>query len=209
MVEVNIFDAHGKKTGTAAIDDASCERPVNMPLVRQVLLAYQNNDKLGTASTKTRSEVKFSGEKPWRQKGTGRARSGSRGSPIWRSGGVAFGPKPFTRRIKTTAKMKRTALLQSITGKIDAEEVLLFTDMDLDKPSTGKIYDFMKTTGVIGAPILVITGNDTVYKSARNIHRVDVKAGTHVNAFDILKHKYIVAEHSEFEQLLKRAGNER
>ena len=84
MVEINVFDASGKKTGTTKVDDSEFVCPVNRSLLKQVILAYQNNTKHGTANTKTRGEVNFSTAKPWKQKGTGRARSGMRSSPVWR-----------------------------------------------------------------------------------------------------------------------------
>jgi len=205
MADVSIFDAGGKKSETMNVDDRIADSPVNRSLLKQVILAYQNNTKLGTANTKTRSEMSFSGEKPWRQKGTGRARSGTRSSPIWRSGAVAFGPRTFRRRQKTTARMKKAALQQSIGGKIRSGEVMLFKDMGLDSPSTKKISGFLNALGVIGSSILLITDNDIVYRSARNIQRVNVKAGAYVNALDLLSHKYIVADTSGFEQLLERA----
>lgn len=205
MADVNIFDGTGKKSETMKVDDCIAESPVNGSLLKQVILAYQNNTKLGTASTKTRSEMSFSGEKPWRQKGTGRARSGSRSSPIWRSGAVAFGPRPFRRRLKTTAGMKKTALQQSIGGKVRSGEVMLFKDMGLDKPSTKKVSGFLDALGLTGSSILLLTDDDTVYRSARNIRKVTVKSGAYVNALDLLSNKYIVADTSDFKKLLERA----
>ena len=121
---------------------------------------------------------------------------------------MVFGPKPFRKRLKVTSNMKKAALRQSIGGKLHAEEVILFDGISLETPRTKTVYELLKKIGIVGSNILLISNDESIYKSARNIRRVEVKAGAFINALDILMHKYVVADKSEFEQLLQRAKNE-
>jgi large subunit ribosomal protein L4 len=205
MTDLTVFDASGKKCGTKSVDDADIDCTPNVSLLKQVVVAYQNNQRQWTASTKSRSEVNFSGEKPWRQKGTGRARSGSRASPIWRTGGVAFGPKPRAKRLKISQQMKKTALKHTLAGKVKSEEIILVDNLTIEKPRTKDIFDLLDKIGLIGSRILFLTDNDAVYKSARNIKGVEVKDGKYANAFDLLANKYVVMCQPDFEELLGRA----
>jgi len=207
-VEVAVFDSEGNKTGARSIDDPAFAEPVNTVLVKQVILAYQANTKLGTASTKTRGEVSYSGSKPWRQKGTGRARAGSRSSPLWRGGGVVFGPKPHKRRLKVPQKMKRAAFRQTLAGKMRSGEILVVEGLAMESPKTKKMYALLDKMGVAGRRVLIATRDETVYKSARNIRGVTVKDPALVNALDLLVHSYVVAGDKDFEVLLGRARDE-
>lgn len=205
MADVNVYDVSGKKVSAKKVDDlVSSETGPNTDLMKQVALGYVANSKKYTASTKTRKEVAGTGAKPYRQKGTGRARAGTAKSPIWRGGGTVFGPHPRDIHTRLPKKMRIAALRESLSGKIVSEEVFLTDGFKLDAPKTKTVNAFLETTGIKGASILLITGDDNVYKSARNIDRVTIKAVEYVNSYDLLRHRFVVATQEDFDTLLTK-----
>jgi len=143
----------------------------------------------GTASTKTRAEVRGGGRKPWRQKGTGRARHGSIRSPIWTGGGIAFGPSPRKYRYLLPKKMRRAALRSALTSRLAGKGITVLNELKLAAPKTKEIVQILNNLG-LGGSVLVVTGeaDSNIYKSARNIPGVDTAVAGMLNVLDILNH---------------------
>ena len=164
----------------------------NPTLVHQVMVGQLANKRQGTASTKTRAEVAGGGAKPFRQKGTGRARAGSTRSPIWRGGGVTFGPKPRSYRKNTPHKMKVNSLISALSQKVRDKELLVIEIPDgLDK--TGPISQYIDSLGVNKPTLLVLDGcNETVLRSIKNIPRVNLMPSNLLNTLDVIRHSSIL-----------------
>ena len=164
----------------------------NPTLVHQVMVGQLANKRQGTASTKTRAEVAGGGAKPFRQKGTGRARAGSTRSPIWRGGGVTFGPKPRSYRKNTPHKMKVNSLISALSQKVRDKELLVIEIPDgLDK--TGPISQYIDSLGVKKPTLLVLDGcNETVLRSIKNIPRVNLMPSNLLNTLEVIRHSSIL-----------------
>ena len=164
----------------------------NPTLVHQVMVGQLANKRQGTASTKTRAEVAGGGAKPFRQKGTGRARAGSTRSPIWRGGGVTFGPKPRSYRKNTPHKMKVNSLISALSQKVRDKELLVIEIPDgLDK--TGPISQYIDSLGVNKPTLLVLDGcNETVLRSIKNIPRVNLMPSNLLNTLEVIRHSSIL-----------------
>jgi large subunit ribosomal protein L4 len=196
MVECVVKDWQGEQVGTATLDlkvasEASSAHIVHRALVRQLANARQ-----GTASTKTRAEVRGGGRKPWRQKGTGRARAGSNRSPLWRGGGVIFGPKPRDYEKKMNRKERRLALRTALQSRV--EDLIVVQDFgdQLPRPKTKEMAQALITWGVEpDAKVLMILGdrNENVYLSARNIGNLRLMSASNLNVFDLMAADQIVA----------------
>ncbi len=166
---------------------------VRLPLLRKVVNLYEANKQCHIASTKTRSEVAGSGKKPFAQKHLGRARAGSKRSPVWRGGGVTFGPKPRNVRFKVVKKERRLALNSAITSKINDEEITVIENINLDKPSTKYISNILKNFKINKTCLIIIPEyNETIWKSARNISNVKMKNVKELNAYDVVSQKKVL-----------------
>lgn len=209
MIDCVVKDWQGNEAGTASLDlkvasDANAAHIVHRALVRQMANARQ-----GTVSTKTRAEVRGGGRKPWRQKGTGRARAGSNRSPLWRGGGVIFGPKPRDYSLKMNRKERRLALrtaLQSRAG--DLIVVQDFADK-LPRPKTKEMVTALTGWGIApGSKVLLILGerDETVYLSARNIENLRLISAANLNIFDLLAADQIVATTSAIAKIQEVYG---
>lgn len=203
-MDIKVYTKDAKKAPARKIDDKAIAGEVNTALIRDMVGAYWKNRNKFTASTKTRGDIGYSGKKPFRQKGTGSARAGTRTSPIWRSGGVVFGPHPRTIKSSITKKMKTKAFQQVLSGKILSNEVILHESLGLEAPKTSTVNTLLKGMGIIGSRILFVTGDNTVYKSARNIDRVKVARAQDVNILDMLSNTYIVATQEDFDTLFNK-----
>ncbi|NJP08554.1 MAG: 50S ribosomal protein L4 [Leptolyngbyaceae cyanobacterium RU_5_1] len=196
MVDCAVKDWDGNEVGNASLDlkvanEASAAHIVHRALVRQMANARQ-----GTASTKTRSEVSGGGRKPWRQKGTGRARAGSNRSPLWRGGGVIFGPKPRDYSLKMNRKERRLALRTALQGRVDNLVVVQDFAEKLPRPKTKDLVNALKGWGVEPESkvlLVVAERNETVYLSARNIENLRMISADNLNVFDLLAADHIVA----------------
>ncbi len=195
MVNCVIRDWQGEETGQASLDlqvasEANAAHIVHRALRRQLVNARQ-----GTASTKTRAEVRGGGRKPWRQKGTGRARAGSNRSPLWRGGGVIFGPKPRDYSVKMNRKERRLALRTSFQSR--AENLIVIEDFadQLPRPKTKELMAAIARWGVDpSAKVLLILAEkqETIYLSARNINRLKLILADNLNIFDLLAADHVV-----------------
>lgn len=209
MVDCVIKDWQGEEAGTATLDlrvanEANAPHIVHRALVRQI-----NNGRQGTASSKTRAEVRGGGRKPWRQKGTGRARAGSIRSPLWRGGGVIFGPKPRDYTTKMNRKERRLALRTAFLSC--AEDIVVVQDFvsELTQPKTKEMLAAIDRWGVdSNAKILMITveKNETLHRSVRNVPTIKLISAVTLNIYDILYADKIVVTASALEKIQEVYG---
>jgi large subunit ribosomal protein L4 len=196
MVECVVKDWQGAEVGQASLDLKVAKAETAAHIVHQALRRQMNNARQGTASTKTRAEVRGGGRKPWRQKGTGRARAGSIRSPLWRGGGVIFGPKPRDYSFNMNRKERRLALRTALVNR--AADLIVVQDFSaqLPRPKTKDLLQAIARWGVApDAKVLIILGEkqDNVFLSARNIARVKLIQATGLNMFDLLNADTIIA----------------
>jgi large subunit ribosomal protein L4 len=187
MASVTLKDRTGKDAGTVELDDALFGVEPNVPVMHQVVTAQLAAKRAGTQSTKTRAEVRGGGAKPWRQKGTGRARQGSIRAPHWQGGGVALGPKPRSYAQKTPKKMVRLALASALSDRASDGKVVVVSGWGFEEPSTKAARDLLRTLGLDGK-VLVVVGHGEIEaaKSFRNLPEVHVLPAGELNAYDVL-----------------------
>jgi large subunit ribosomal protein L4 len=193
MATLDVRDAQGNKVGTVdASDDVFAIQP-NVPVMHQVVTAQLAARRAGTQSTKTRAEVAGGGGKPWRQKGTGRARQGSSRSPHWRGGGVALGPKPRSYKQRTPKKMINLALRSALSDRFADGKVAVLDEWVGDTPKTKDALALLDALGLDGR-VLVVLGphQDAAWKSFRNLQGVHLLLASELNAYDILCADWIV-----------------
>ena len=187
MPNVALFDMAGNKKGEfeLAAEVFGCE--VNQPVLHSVVRAYLLNQRQGTQSTKTRAEVSGGGIKPWRQKGTGRARQGSIRSPQWNHGGIALGPKPRAWKVSINKKVKRLAMKSALSSKVVDNEMVVIENLAMDSYKTKTIVNLLKAVGAEKKALIVTAENDKVVaKSAANIPGVKTATPGTLNVYDIL-----------------------
>ena len=193
MSKLSVLDMTGKKVSDIELKDSIFSIEPNMSAMHLVVVSYLANQRQGTQSTKTRSEVSGGGKKPWRQKGTGRARQGSTRSPQWYHGGIALGPKPRTYGIDVNKKVRRLAMKSALSSKVAADEMIVLDSVKLDAIKTKEIA---KTFEAIKAQkkVLVVLpeNNEVIYKSTRNIEGAKVSTVNTLNVYDILNCDTIV-----------------
>lgn len=193
MASISLKDRTGKDAGTIELDDAVFGVQPNVPVMHQVVTAQLANRRSGTHSTKTRAEVSGGGAKPWKQKGTGRARAGSSRSPIWSGGGIAHGPKPRSYKQRTPKKMIRLALLSALSDRANAGQVVVVSGWGFEAPSTKGAKELLANLGVTGRALVVVSADEVVAaKSFRNIPEVHVLLNTELNAYDVLCSDFVV-----------------
>ena len=193
MVAVDIKDLAGSKTGTIDLDPKTFGLDPNVAVMHQVVTAQLAARRSGTQSTKTRAEVRGGGAKPWRQKGTGRARHGSIRSPQWRGGGVALGPKPRDYSQKTPKKMVRLALKSALSDRAASERVVVVDEWNFELPKTKTALAVLDALDVGGRVLIVVNQNDlNTWKSFANLDRVHVIAPGELNAYDVLVSDWVV-----------------
>lgn len=193
MATVAVYNMEGVKTGSMEVSDAVFAAEVNKAVLHSVVVNYLANQRQGTQNTKTRTEVRGGGIKPWRQKGTGRARQGSIRAPQWTGGGVALGPKPRDYRYSLNKKMKKVALKSALSAKYEAYQVFVIEDLKVEEIKTATIAKLMKGLEINTKALLVTAECDEkVYKSARNIKGVTPTYAGVMNTYEILNHDNLV-----------------
>lgn len=205
MAKINIYDLEGNIVGEKEISDDILKGPINKDVLYYYTVSYLANQRLGTHSTKTRGEVSGGGRKPWRQKGTGRARVGSIRNPIWRHGGIAFGPKPRDYYIRLPKKVRRKALIESLRDKLIENKIAFLKLKNIEIPKT-KIFDnFLKKVGFKNEKILFIFKNSDDRKnfilSVRNLPLVKYDYINRINAYEILESDRLIFEEELGEDL--------
>ena len=204
MVDCVIRDWQGQEAGTAAFELKVAKEENASHIVHRALVRQMNNGRQGTASTKTRAEVRGGGRKPWRQKGTGRARAGSNRSPLWRGGGVIFGPKPRSYEIKMNRKERRLALRTAFQSR--AEDMVVVEDFaqQLSRPKTKEVMQAIARWNVDpDSKILLIASDlpENLYLSVRNVANLKLISATNLNVYDLLLADSLVVTASALEKI--------
>jgi len=192
MAKAEVLDIKGAKVGEVEIRDEIWNVEVKPYLMHDVVVMQLANRRRGTSSAKTRGEVSGGGKKPYRQKGTGRARAGSSTSPVWPGGGVAFGPKPRDHHMSMTKKAKKSALRSALSQRFQEANVKFLDRLALEKISTKAMSGIMQGLSLTKPLFVVAEKDETVEKSARNIPHVKVLRAEGLNVYDIIRHEQFV-----------------
>lgn len=192
MPTVGLFNQEGKQVGDIQLDNNVFGVEVNTDAIHQVVVALLANKRQGTQSAKTRAEVRGGGIKPWRQKGTGRARQGSIRSPQWIKGGIVFAPKPRDYRVSVPKSMRRVAMKSALTSKVQDNQMVVLETLSFEAPKTKNMVEVLKAFDA--KKTLIITGesNEVLYKSARNIADVQIMPVNNINVYDLLKFEKLI-----------------
>lgn len=192
-MQVPVYNVQGERVSEAELRDDIFAVPVNEGLMHQALVRQLANARLGTHKTKTRGEVSGGGRKPWRQKGTGRARQGSIRAPHWRGGGTVFGPTPRSYSQKMPRKMRRQALRSALSVKLAGSQVLLLDALEMAEPRTKEMKDMLRNLGIeASALILLPERNETILRSVRNLPKVRTLVASYLNVRDLLTFDYLL-----------------
>jgi large subunit ribosomal protein L4 len=192
MAVADVFDIEKKKVAQVDLSDAVFGADVNEAVIYDVVKMQLAGRRSGTASTKTRSDVSGGGKKPWRQKGTGRARSGTTRSPIWRKGGTVFGPHPRDYAYSVPKKIRKQAIISALSMKFKENKMVILKDFPMEKISTSgfqkvvNLFDFKKALFVLA------DNNEILFKSSRNIKNVKMIRSEGINVYDILNHEHLI-----------------
>ena len=204
MSTVEVKNIRNEKVGEVELNDQIFNREVKTYLLHDVVRQQRAAKRAGTASTKTRKEVRGSGAKPWRQKGTGRARAGSRKSPLWRGGGTAFGPKPRDYSFKLNRKVRQQAISMAMSARFQEGNLVVLDDFVMEAIKTKDFVSIMKVLELNNALIVVDSDNDELSKSSRNVPGYKVMKTEGVNVYDILLHEKLVVLQPAIERLEER-----
>jgi large subunit ribosomal protein L4 len=193
MPSIDVYNVEGKKVSTVDLNEEIFGIEPNEAIVHSVLVNYLANQRQGTQSTKTRSEVRGGGRKPWRQKGTGRARQGSIRAPQWIKGGIALGPKPRSYKYKVNKKERQLAIKSLLSSKVLENDLVVVDKIDFKEIKTKQMVDAMKNLKIEDKALVVLpANNETVQKSARNLAMVGTSSVNTINVYDLLKYKKLV-----------------
>ncbi len=202
MPNVVLYNMEGKEVGNYDLNDAVFGIKPNEAAVHSVVVAYLANQRQGTQSALTRAEVRGGGAKPWRQKGTGRARQGSIRAPQWTGGGVVFAPKPRSYAMSVNKKVRALAMKSALSAKAQGQEIMVLDDIAVSEIKTKQITTMLKNLNVDGKALIVLPEmNDAVYRSARNIEGVKTSYVGMLNVYDLLNCKTIILAKGAADQL--------
>lgn len=190
-MELNIATPGGS-SGTVTVSDAAFGREFNQDLVHQAVTAYMAGARQGTRAQKTRAEVAGGGKKPWRQKGTGRARAGTIRSPIWRSGGVTFAARPQDHSQKLNRKMYRAAMRTIFSELARQDRLVVVESFDMESPKTKALVQKLNEYGLQDVLILTEEANENLYLSARNLHKVDVRDALGTDPVSLIRYEKVM-----------------
>ena len=205
-MKIPVKDISGKDKGQLEVKFSLVEGGKGTQAVHDTVVAHLANRRMGTASTKTMGEVHGSGKKPWRQKGTGRARAGSFASPLWRGGGVVFGPKPRDFGKKVNARTRQLALRKALSERLKAGDVVVVEDLSLESPKTKGFVDLLKKFELGDGSALVITpgSEKNLTLAARNVPEVELTTAEALNTYQVLRPKKLLFTRSAFEKVEER-----
>jgi len=202
MAEIDIIDKDNNTVGKVDLPDEIFLSEVKTALLHEVVRNYLANQRQGTASTKTRGKVRGGGRKPWRQKGTGRARAGSIRSPLWRGGGVVFGPQPRDYSYRIPKKAKWIAMNSALSAKFRDGEITVIDNMNIEEPKTKLLRNILDKIGLNGSVLIVIPDKDEkVELAARNIPGVDVSRVKELNVYSVLSHERLLISKDAIEKM--------
>lgn len=204
MSTIDVINTKNERVGEAQLNDSIFNLEVKEYLLHDVVRMQLAGRRSGTACTKTRVEVSGGGSKPWRQKGTGRARAGSRRSPLWRGGGVIFGPKPRDYSFKLNRKVKKQALAMAMSARFQEGNLVVLDDFTMDAIKTKDFVSIMNLLNIENCLIITDGATENLTKSARNVNGFKVLPTDGLNVYDILLHKKLVLVQPAIENLEKR-----
>ena len=211
---VQVFDKKGSANGELEINASWLENDKGEQAIHESVVAYLAGLRAGTAKTKTRSEVRGGGKKPFRQKGTGRARAGSTRSPIWRGGGIIFGPSPRSYKKNVNKKVKRLAIRRALAERVGAGELVVVEEFVFDQPKTSNAAAFLKSINADNRPVVIVSdkvmddNKNNTYLSFRNVGGCSIVGASWVNAFMLLSGQKVVITKEALEQLGERISKE-
>ncbi|MBE5749723.1 MAG: 50S ribosomal protein L4 [Clostridiales bacterium] len=207
MASVKLFDMKAKEVGTLELSDALFNVEFKEAVIHQAVVTRLANERQGTKSTLTRSEVRGGGAKPWRQKGTGRARQGSIRSPQWVKGGVVFAPKSRDFSKKMNAKAKEVALFSALSQKIRDDEVIFIDEIKVKEAKTKEMAAFLKAFNLEKSVLIVMDNSDeAVLRASANLAKVSTIAAAQINTYDVVKNAKIVISKKAVEQIQEVYG---
>lgn len=201
MPNVALYDIKGNTVGEIALSENVFGQPVNESVLHDVVVAHLANCRQGTQSALTRAEVSGGGKKPWRQKGTGRARQGSTRSPQWRHGGIVFAPKPRDYTVRLNKKVKRLAMKSALSSKVNENELLVFDALHLEAAKTKEMVKVLKAVNTEKALIVLPEKDDTVERAARNIPNVKTTLVGTLSVYEILKYEKLILTKASAEKI--------
>jgi large subunit ribosomal protein L4 len=204
-MKYSVRDIRGQIQGELDVRFPIIENGRGTQAVHDVVVAFQAAQRMGTACTKTMGEVAGTGKKPWRQKGTGRARAGSFASPLWRGGGVTFGPKPRDFSKKVSKSTRRLSLLKALSERLKAGDVILLDDLKLASAKTKELAGVLAALQVDGSALVVASEVDVnLQRASRNLPRVELTTGDQVNTYQVLRYDKLLFTRSAFERIEQR-----
>jgi len=204
-MKLAVKDIKGQSQGELEVQFALIENGKGTQAVHDAVVAYLANQRMGTACTKNVGEVAGTNKKPWRQKGTGRARAGSFQSPLWRGGGVVFGPKPRDFGRKVSKSTKQLALRKSLSERLKSGDVVVVDDFKLDSPKTKEFVGALKALQVEGTTLIVASGqNRNLSLASRNVPEVELATGDSLNTYQVLRFGKLLFTRSAFEKVEQR-----
>lgn len=192
MPTVALYNTNGEQVGEVALKDEIFGVAVHETILHDVVVMQLANRRQGTHDTKTRAEVRGGGRKPWRQKGTGRARHGSIRSPIWRGGGIVFGPHPRDYGYSLPKKVRRLALKSALSSKVNTGDILVLDELKMAEPKTREMAKILNNLKANDALLVTADRDDVVEKSARNIPNIKPTVATGLNVYDILAYDKLI-----------------
>jgi len=192
MTTVTVYDKEGAAVGEVELKAAIFENQINVPVMHQAVRVYLAGRRRGTHSVKTRAEVSGGGKKPWRQKGTGRASFGSSRNPVWRSGGIAFGPTPRSHEITMPKKMRRLALLSALSSKALDGDIVVVDELQFAAPKTREMARVLNNLQAPNALVVLEQGNENAALSVRNLPTVNCAAANGLNTYKVLYNEKLV-----------------
>ena len=201
MPTVNVYDVNGSIVGEIELCEEIFGAEINVPAMHAYVTAYNANQRQGTQSAKTRAEVSGGGKRPWRQKGTGRARQGSTRSPQWTHGGVVFAPKPRDYRMSLNKKLKRVALKSALSSKVAADKLVVLDSLTLEQAKTKEMVKVLANLKLTNALIVLPENDDTVIRAARNIPGVASTTVGTLNTYEVLKYNAVVITKAAVEKV--------
>jgi large subunit ribosomal protein L4 len=192
MAVADVFDIQKKKVAEVDLNDAVFGAEINEAVIYDIVKMQLASRRSGTASTKTRSDVSGGGKKPWRQKGTGRARSGTSRSPVWRGGGIVFGPHPRDYSFSVPKKVRKKALISALSMKFKENKMVILKDFPMEKISTRTFKSVVDLFSLKKALFVLADNNEVLLKSSRNLKNVKMVRSEGINVYDILNHEHLI-----------------
>ena len=203
-MELSVVEQGGKKSGKIEVSDETFGQAFNETLVHQVVTSYLNSSRAGTFATLTRAEVRGGGAKPWRQKGTGRARAGTSSSPIWRGGGMTFAKKPRSFETKINRKMYRSAMRSILSELVRQERIIVLKKLEIQAPKTKLLIERLSSLSLKRVMIVIAADEPNIFLAARNIPDIEVRLAQEVSPVDLIRWDQVLIESAALKILEER-----